>query len=132
MILIKSMSAFRETILQYNESMRGLALIALALTLGYAQCVAACTMESRQFPPNQPAGHCHQHPDSRDTPRSPEVCGHHSAVELNVSAAVFPVAFFMAHTNFEAPQLQTVFAGALLEVPASPPGLVSPIVPLRI
>ena len=110
--------------------MRGLALIALALTLGYSQCVAACTMESRQLPPSQPAGHCHQHPDSGDAPQSPEMCGHHSAVELNVSAAVFPVTFLIAYTNFDAPQLQAV--SVHLKVGANPPGFVSPLAPLRI
>jgi len=113
--------------------MKAVALIALALTLGYSQCVAACNTESSHPPPTTPAGHCHQHPDSGDPSQSPDTCGHNSAVEFeNVAAAVFPVAFLVAHSNFEAPQLQPVIVEVLLEVPAGPPGLVSPIAPLRI
>ena len=74
--------------------MKAVALIALALTLGYSQCVAACNTESSHLPPTTPAGHCHQHPDSGDPPRSPELCGQNSAAELyNVATTVFPVRF---------------------------------------
>lgn len=113
-----------------------MAVIALALTLGYSQCVATCALEPAS---SKSAGHCPQHQDlprhqnSNDAPQSQDTCAHHSAIEIPdapalVLASVLPVALAGAH----APQLRTASAAPLLEASAGPPGLKSRIAPLRI
>ena len=112
--------------------MRGLALMALALTLGYSQCVAMCTLDTRHAQPAQTSGHCHQHPDPGNPAPSNDTCAHNSAAELpGTVVAAFPVAEPVAF-GFVAPQIRPVFADLLTEALASPPGSASPIAPLRI
>lgn len=114
--------------------MRGIALIALALTFGYSQCVAGCALESIR--PTQSTPPCHQHQNSSDIPQSEDGCSHaaaHPPVDVpDTPISVTAFALLVDPIGLEVLPAEITFAGLLGEVSASPPGFRSPLVPLRI
>ena len=124
--------SLRKTIVQYNEGMRGLILVALALTLGYSQCVAACALEFDHISQAPPATeHCH-HQDS-GKPQTGDTCTHHGVIEFqNAAARVIPMAVPVSDYGLEPLMFASVAVENFLETPASPPGGQAPIISLRI